>query len=67
MAVQQINLNNKIYIPDGIGVVSLPPLLTEHQSLESCLPRDKVRFVSSLEWERIKDNPEQDVFYFVGR
>lgn len=67
MNVQQIDLNNQLYSPDENGVVELPTVLTEHQSLESCFPANKIRFISQLEYERIKDNPEEGVFYFVGR
>lgn len=67
MAVEKIDLNNQLFTPDENGVIELPPVLTEHQSLDMYMTKGMVRFVSASEWEQVKDNPEEGVFYFVGR
>lgn len=67
MAIEQINVNNELFTPDENGVCDLLTLLRQHQSLDTCMPVDKIRFVTAEQWQTLSATAEDDIYYFVGR
>lgn len=67
MAIEKINLNNRLIEPDEDGIANLGTLIEEHQSLLEYLKASKIRFVTSEEWEGIQGHADPDTYYFVGQ
>lgn len=54
--------------PDQDGVCQLGTLLTEHQSLDTCMPANRLVFITIEDWEAMSDSEkDENTFYFVGR
>lgn len=63
--IDKIKINNDIIEPDEDGIADISPVVREHQSLATVLKRSDVRVVSESQWEQIKEEAEEGVFYFV--
>lgn len=67
MAIDKINLNNRIIEPDAQGMADLSTLITAHQDLSEYQKLDRMVFVTAEQWAGISATALPDVFYFVGQ
>lgn len=63
--IDKIKINNEIIEPDESGIADISPVVREHQSLSQCVMRTEIRVVTQSQWDVIKDEAEDGVFYFV--
>lgn len=63
--IEKIKINNQIVEPDSDGIADVGLVLTEHQSLDGLIRKNRVIVLTTTAWESIKDNPDPDTFYFI--